>query len=104
MGGATRNLFAIYIIVEGVKGGTAKHPEQHERVADLMSGLYQVGDGATMIASPIIGSALYEAVGFEWAMDLEAAVFLVNSLVYTLYTLSDLQKEKQLKSLPEASQ
>ena len=54
------------------------------------------------MASPIIGSALYEAVGFESSMDLEAAVFLVNSIVYSLYTLSDLRKEKRLQNSQEA--
>ena len=35
-----------------------------------------------------------EAVGFERTMEIEAALFLMNALIYTVFTESDLRKEK----------
>ena len=52
------------------------------------------GQALTLFLSPVFGSSLMEAVGFERTMEIEAALFLVNALIYTIYTVSDLRREK----------
>ena len=99
LGGSTRSLMAAYIIAEGVKGGLAEFAEQQERVGDLVASTHMVGQGVTLLVCPIIGSALSEWIGFESTMDLEAVLFLVISVVFTVFTVSDLRKERKEEEL-----
>ena len=84
-----------YIIVEGVSAGAAKFPESGGRVGDLMASIYQTGEGVAMLVSPVYGSSVSGAVGFRSAMDIEAGVFSVSSLVFTLFVVSDLRRKKK---------
>ena len=99
IGGSTRSLFPAYVIVEGLEGASVKYPDERERIGDLISSLYQTGEGVSFLCFPVLGSALYEVVGFESAMDVEAAVFIVNALIFTLLTSLDLRSEKRLPSI-----
>ena len=92
-----------YIIVEGVSAGAAKFPESGGRVGDLMASIYQTGEGVAMLVSPVYGSSVSGAVGFRSAMDIEAGVFSVSSLVFTLFVVSDLRMEKKRQHKKEIS-
>ena len=50
-----------------------------------------------------MGSGLFEAVGYRLTLDVEAALFVVNALIYTGFTLSDLRREKKKSALLERS-
>ena len=93
LGGSTRSLTASYFFVEGAKGGVADFPSQEERIGDIISSFYIVGSGLIFMASLVIGSALSSRIGFRSTLDVEALVFLLNALIYTFFTVSDLRKE-----------
>ena len=95
LGGSLRSFVGAYIIVEGVSAGAAKFPESGGRVGDLMASIYQTGEGVAMLVSPVYGSSVSGAVGFRSAMDIEAGVFSVSSLVFTLFVVSDLRRKKK---------
>ena len=97
LGGSTRSLLGTYIVTEGVKGALAQFPGQETRVGDILSSLYNSGQALTLFLSPVFGSSVMDAVGFERTMEIEAALFLVNALIFTVYTVSDLRREKEEK-------
>ena len=51
--------------------------------------------GVMLLVSPIIGSLLFEAIGFRLTLNVLALVFLLNALIYSIFTCSDLGKEKR---------
>ena len=46
-----------------------------------------------MFVFPIVGSALNEAIGFRYAMDVIGLVLLANASVYFISTIIDKKKE-----------
>ena len=44
---------------------------------------------------PIIGSAMVEAIGFRYAIDMMSGVLLINALIYLFSTIADWRDEQR---------
>lgn len=51
-----------------------------------------------MFVFPIVGSALNEAIGFRYAMDVIGLVLLANASVYFISTIIDKKREALIRS------
>ena len=91
--GCVRGLLSSLSLVEAMSAALWWYPEEQERIADLISSIYFTLYGIIMFVFPIVGSALNEAIGFRYAMDVIGLVLLANASVYFISTIIDKKKE-----------
>ena len=66
-------------------------------MSDLVSSVYTLLCGLSMLLFPIIGSFLSDKLGFSGGMEIVGLALLLSSALYSGTTTSDLKKEKELQ-------
>ena len=70
---------------EKIREAEAQFPGQSKKVSDLVSGIHNSGIAVGALASPLVGSMLFEAVGFKWACDVVALALLAFAAIHLLF-------------------
>lgn len=94
LGGGGRGIIACFTVVEAITGGVKQFPAHESRVSDIVSSVYTLWGGISMLVFPVIGSGLTEAWGFSRAMEVIGLCLLLSTAIYTSSTIIDWIKEK----------
>ena len=89
-----RGIIACFTVVEAITGGVKQFPAHESRVSDIVSSVYTLWGGISMLVFPVIGSGLTEAWGFSRAMEVIGLCLLLSTAIYTSSTIIDWIKEK----------
>ena len=95
LAGCARGICMALCPTDAITGALRRFPLQEVKVSDLSSSIYTLSLGCSSMVFPIIGSAMVEAIGFRYAIDMMSGVLLINALIYLFSTIADWRDEQR---------